>query len=46
LESKSTELCCFHEHLQRDLNLADHVLFMKEHDEHHLHIIRKKLSTT
>ncbi len=45
LESKSTELKCFHERLQRDLNLADHVLFMKEHDEHHLQIIRKKLST-
>lgn len=46
LEYKATELKCHHERLGRDLNLADHILFMKEHDEHHLQMIQHKLETT
>ncbi|MBX7053268.1 MAG: DinB family protein, partial [Flavobacteriales bacterium] len=36
LKDKSGEISAFHERLQTRINLADHVMFIATHDQHHL----------
>lgn len=43
LKVKSNDMKVYHERLKTQFSLADHVMFVAEHDQHHLDAIRNIL---